>query len=662
MPISPDATAGSDKEVPTLALDWLRGRANPFDSLVRPQRPDEHFLDQHEPTVHQAEYQKLAAVVDAYRVEGYRLKPHRTASDLPDSRVVTVLGARGDGKTHLLEALAHRPDRQLLIRPTYYEPQTPFEEALLQHFVSALRARDAHHGRTPFQEVAASLARRFLRQALSSQPITANPEGPVVAAEQLLADLGRADLDLPGIISRQELAPPALVELIERRLRHWEHGGDGLPSLRSQLFLALVRATLLHDADALDTFLETAFTPAGALPVRRGEVVRQLLNALVEMCALVRLPVVFAFDNLEGLVAPQGELDATRLRAFLDGLAQAVDATRGLLFLLFAESELYRTLRTQGNPFALSRLDQGVSIPGQGLVDVVAIDPVAPDALRNLIERRVGHALHGFPQVEQLPRLFPFLAASLVKFEQMTGGALRLRLQAIREEYTRLVRQQAPTPSADLEQLWQQQLGVAGQQLQDQSLVDLAPGLHAGLRQLLQWAGIVEQGGWRLAGVEPGRTTANAPHYAQVSVLEWQPVAGANNGSSARPLRVVLGFLLGQRRAMPRDLESKFAPLADAAPADGLVVWWTAPAGAALPGATGELWDGSLRPAHAALRNVEDEAWKKLLAVNGWLRAVGEQGLPVADEAVRGFLARQGESLLPLAKPPESLRNVDQAH
>src|SRR5262249_53247701 len=152
----------------------------------------------------------------------------------------------------------------------------------------------------------------------------------------------------------------------------------------------------------LGAFFDSDPGPADVRPSHRGEGARQLLLALVELCALVQLPVVFAFDNLEGLLAPQGELSPERVRAFLDGLAQAVDATRGLLFLVFAESEIFRELRRLGNPFALSRMDQGLSVPDHGLVDFVNLGSPSPAALRNLIDRRVVRALRGFSDAEQL--------------------------------------------------------------------------------------------------------------------------------------------------------------------------------------------------------------------------------------------------------------------
>src|SRR4051794_25208595 len=187
MSISSDR-AGAGPDLPARALAWLRDRPDPFDSLVRPQRPDEHFLDHHEPTVHQAEYQKLAAAVAAYRPGAFRLKPYRPGSGLPDSRAVTVVGPRGAGKTHLLEALAHRTEPpQLLIRPDAFEPHVPFEEALVGHLTDALRGGD----RPPLRWVAENLTARLVRQALAATPAEAAREMPSAEKAERVAQFLR---------------------------------------------------------------------------------------------------------------------------------------------------------------------------------------------------------------------------------------------------------------------------------------------------------------------------------------------------------------------------------------------------------------------------------------------------------------------------------------
>jgi hypothetical protein len=267
------------------ARAWLHDRTNPFDGLVRPQRPDEHFLDHHEPSIHQAEYQLLAAAVDVYRPLSYRLKPYQPGGGLADSRVITVFGPRGAGKTHLLEALAHRTDAsQLLIRPTAFDLTVPFDEALAGHLITALRAGGAQSGRPPLRDIAANVTARLLRRAL----------GVSVPGEPLPAEAPVALAQAHG------LTPAEAVDRVAEGLRRWEP--ESVESVRRRLLVELACGALLDEADPLGTFVESG---GGRLSLS-GEAARQLLLALVEVCALVRLPVVVAYDNLEGLLAPQG--------------------------------------------------------------------------------------------------------------------------------------------------------------------------------------------------------------------------------------------------------------------------------------------------------------------------------------------------------------------
>jgi hypothetical protein len=355
-------------------LDFLRGRPNPFENLVRPQRPDDRFLDVHVPELLSEPRELLLQVIDTYRLLEYR-----SLSDLPDSRVVTILGRRGAGKTHLLESVDYREDRrrQLLVRPPYFEPDVAFDEYLLAQMVNALLTEDPVYGGRPFDAIAVAITRRLLRQALVDLgPVErlwlAPPSGwahyrllwsggerLADRVDGLLASLASAPTanDIAALVVKNGFDPALLVRLIEDHVQRWEKGDDALPAIRRQLLPGLARAALLKETDAFTQFLEADFTPAGARPFYRAEIVRQLVAALVEVCALVQLPVVFAFDNLEGLLAPKGQLDPARVRALFDCLSQAVDSSRGLLFLLFAEEELYRTVRKEAHGFALTRID-----------------------------------------------------------------------------------------------------------------------------------------------------------------------------------------------------------------------------------------------------------------------------------------------------------------
>src|SRR4051812_44176142 len=88
---------------PTLAqraLAVLKGKDNPFEILATGQRADDNFDEIHVPALHQREREQLLWIIDAYRLSDFA-----DSDSLRKTRVVTVLGARGSGKTHLLQSL-----------------------------------------------------------------------------------------------------------------------------------------------------------------------------------------------------------------------------------------------------------------------------------------------------------------------------------------------------------------------------------------------------------------------------------------------------------------------------------------------------------------------------------------------------------------------------
>src|SRR5262245_24844135 len=129
----------SSLEAEKLALDFLKGKENPFDGLARPQRLDDRFLDLHVPELLAGDRALLLDVIDSYRVDEYF-----SSGDLRATRVVTVLGDRGSGKTHLLQSLAYRTDgkSQLLVRPAYFDRNLPFDEFLLGQLMATLATED----------------------------------------------------------------------------------------------------------------------------------------------------------------------------------------------------------------------------------------------------------------------------------------------------------------------------------------------------------------------------------------------------------------------------------------------------------------------------------------------------------------------------------------
>ena len=133
------------------ALELLKGKDNPFESLARPQRGDEGFHDLHVPELQFEERRILLRVIDWYRVTEYRDSTH-----LRPSRVVTVRGDRGSGKTHLVrESLIAREDHkpQLVVRPSYFDPNLPFEEYLFAQLKTTMGEEDEFHRDRPMDVI-----------------------------------------------------------------------------------------------------------------------------------------------------------------------------------------------------------------------------------------------------------------------------------------------------------------------------------------------------------------------------------------------------------------------------------------------------------------------------------------------------------------------------
>jgi hypothetical protein len=693
MPSSPEAANGAD-QARAQAIDLLRGRPNPFENLVRPQRPDERFADLHVPALLREPRELLLQIIDTYRLPRYT-----GACDLPDTRVVIVQGARGAGKTHMLDSLAHRPDgkAQVLVRPGLYDAKVPFEEYLLNHLVNTLLAEDPVQGHKPFADLAAQLTRRLLRLAVrdlgpTDRLFACSPSrrqrlrllwsgGEALSARfnRFAADLAGNSwgTDFDGLSERHDLPPEFLPKLVEGHVKRHEAGTTALSAVRRLLYEAMAKFTLRGEEDAVNRFLEADYTPEGARPFFRADVVRQQLHALVEACALVQLPVVFAFDNLEGFLAPQNRFDAEVARAFMDNLAQAVDGTRGLLLVLFAEQTLLREVDRNTHQFALDRIRQGVPLHARGPIDRIELKPPVFDEVRQLIAERVDRLLKDFAEKDRLPAGFPYGKAFLDDLAGRRDLELRNKMLRLRDEYSQVIYDRKPPPDPNpppppdwgplLERTWTDSLAAADRRLQGSPVSQLKD-LHAGLGKLLQQAGPVELEGWRLAEVQPQVPVGDHPAYGVVTVIDWQPVGDQAGGEPPPAARVGVGILLAGGPGMPRDLRAKFdvfqkkelrvnclVVLSSRSPdAEDQV--------AELPAGTRQVWDEVSRRRRAVIRPVTQDDLRWMLAVPEWLDGLQRASdQPVPEPTLRSFIRQRCPSLLQAALPPVPERTAAHA-
>jgi hypothetical protein len=638
---------------------------NPFDDVARPQHSDGRFSHVHVPTVLRAPREQLLAAIDAYRV-----KQLSSLRDLPASRVVKVLGVRGAGKTHLSEAVLHRADGQhqlLISRETEnFDESMPFEEYMFQLLVTALNSRHPDYHYRFFDALAGQVTRKLMLHTLRELGPTDRMFVSTPSRWRQFwllwrggRDIGRKFEDLSvellnpasaselrPLCERHELDPRTVAELTLARLSRLESKEEIQSSIRHELYTAMIRATLLENRDALQEFLEADYQAGSRTRVlHRADVVRQLLHAVREVCALVQLPVVYLFDNMEGLLAPAGDLQPQRAAAFLEGLAQAVDHTHGFLFVVLFEQGLYAQAVMHAGTFARSRLDLGVHVPGRCRVAELELKPPTRDELSELVQGRMASLRPHLPQADALPVHFPFERDFIDELGTQVDQPIRGRIEGLREEYNRIVFGRngfvAAPPEAgspprvtlqELERVWENALADAGRALEvawaDQQ-THLTRGLGLVLQSGLPWPGVFPA----LAGEIQILPIGDNPRHGFAALLPCEH----------SPARVAVGFLLATGKGMPLDLQAKFAAFSDEkARADYLVVLWpTSKTGADLAGElpvrTREVWDRFRLQHPACLRAMEQTTLRKIRAFPVFLEQLRKQEAGLSDGVLAAF-------------------------
>lgn len=686
------------------AIRFLRGEENPFDALVVPDQPGQEFPQCHVAEVHAEESDRICRVIEKYRHPDYRAR-----RQLQETRVLVVRGVRGSGKTHLMRVLAHRdtPTPEVWICPRYYDPAFPFAEYLLSELVRTLLGSEDAEAPARLRWCACELGRRLLCQAVAllgpheweewARPQGTRRRGRWVDREALLARLWEADGTMcagpgpgdpaasPGaspplaeVCREHGLPPQAALALAMRHMATSEHGTGVAVRMRREVLLGFCELAFRGELDRLESFLEHDFAMAeGVLPPARAELVATLLQTLADILAAIHVPIIFAFDNMERLLAPKGPADLPAARSFFIGLAHVVDQTRGLLLVVFVETGLWNVLTAQAiDSFAGDRLRQGVRVRDYGCIWEVLLESPTPDQIEQVVRRRMAPLLARVPNGQQLPPCFPFVPdevrnmATVGEVHAMgaaVADVLRTVLLRLRDRYDAIVlpsgQQAQPAPSdgrpeagdtvpaaipADsMASDWEQAVAGGRKTLHGSRRTALAAELHAGLARWLELLTRETVREWTLT--EAGSTVyGDHPTFGMVTLGAWRAEDG-------RTCRVAIGPILGEGRAMPKDLEIKFSVFSQRPSlADQLVVLWPVQEGTVdakqLPAATHQIWE-QLAPRHAVslcALPLADFAW--LLAFPEWLTAHAAQS--TGDGLRRFVLERTGYLLQEFAPRP----------
>jgi hypothetical protein len=322
------------------------------------------------------------------------------------------------------------------------------------------------------------------------------------------------------------------------------------------------------------------------------------------------------------------------------------------------------------------RFEQGViRVPHYGRISRLTLPPVSAKLLAEVVAARVKPLLMECCEFEKpdVSPIFPFQEEDLAKSARSDGDVppLRYALQWLHDRYDELisgvkggsepwhkpgVTKPTPPTAVVLEQMeawWQREQRTAKRQL-DGPLATLSDDLHAGIARWLEC--LIAEG----VSTESGKPTSVSnlavgthPTYGQITKCEWS--------SGSERCQVGVGLLLGERRGMSYDLETKLKMIAATpSPVEVLILLW--PKGTDLkppfhehfPEATRAIWNqydqtGTTR--RVQLRAVAREDFAPWLALSPWLNAISTEAKEVTRDIVNHFLAERTVSLLKLVDP-----------
>ena len=524
---------------------------------------------------------------------------------MPDTRLLLVRGVRGSGKTHLLHVLRQRETQtpEVWVCPRYFDAGFPFTEYLLSELVRTLLSSEEVEAPVRLQWCARQLAGRLLSQALG----TLNPAEWYVwsAAGRLSERTSRrlrtgqrqglrerlerhaAEQPIGALCAAHGLSPEAAQALVIRQIERSETGTGVAVRMRREVLLAFSESAFRDNSDRIAALLEHDFAQEEtSLPPARAEIVTLMLQTLTDILSAINVPVLFAFDNMERLLAPRGTVDEPKAQSFFNGLAHLIDQTRGVLAILLVEHGLWNAFAPAINTFAEHRLRLGVRVRDYGCVWNLELKPPTAEQIEKVVQRRMQPLLARAPLGGQISPLFPFEAEEVQQIATEGVDVLRTALLRLRDRYDAIVlaggqglasSSESPAaaaavpdvpPTVDaLQRDWEEAVAAARRRLQASRRTTLTPELHTGLGRWLELLVGQAVGGWSLKDVRSAVAFGEHPTFGVVTIAHWQ------QGEVTR--RVALGPILGEGRSMPKDLEIKLS-LFHQRPslADELVVFW----------------------------------------------------------------------------------------
>ena len=698
------STAVAARPLTERALDVLRRAGNPFRNYFARNPDDEVCARYHVGELFAREREQLLGVVDLYRYE-----------PTTHSEVVPILGNKGAGKTHLLHSIKHGSEDswQLLVTPGTYQRDTEFLEYLLFQLIDTLLGGGKQKNVRPLEYVSEQLMRYRLAAALKALPAAERLElfpapglgwarrfgfGGTQAQErtQYLLDTVSRPTHFPfapGGVRRacDEVALEMMraCTLVCDHIERTEPRSTG-GLMRRHILQGMARFVFHNDEADLASFLTYGFAELD-FQVRpsRQDLVLTLFKSVMEVLRTLRIPVVFAFDQLEDLLLARRTDDAHRTtEAFFAGLVHAMHHIDGVSFLIFAERGLWNRFVPSLDGYIQDRLNNPIHLPKHGTLKTLRLEPPSPELVRRIVEARLRPSLEELPDFEQLSPIYPF---SLEQIERVarTEPTLRDMLQQFRQMFDLLVfdsmapvsiseggtrtadvsptnrlpaevaplvpksvivvetpaeppaadavAEQAPVPPREMKvplgELWEQEVRSARRKLEPEgALTGATRELQSGLGTFLQICHEhgVKVGPWRLQHVVGEWTFGEHPTYGAITIAHWACKDG-------QPWKLGIGLFLGRGNAKPKDLATKLTALDVEPPMIDHLILLRPEDDLALSGKSKQLWQEAERHGrHARLEPVALDAFAAIYAFPRLLAVLAEslpEGQPLPNLA-----------------------------
>lgn len=662
------------------AQEVFRRAGNPFRDYFARNPDDEVCARYHVPELYAAERELLLGVVDLYR---YTPTTH--------SEVVPILGNKGSGKTHLLYSIKHGGEGawQLLITPGVYQKDTEFLEYLLFQLIDTILGGGKQRNARPLEYIGEHLVRDLFCTAIDS--MTPHEKLELFPAAGLGGWARKLGLGTSQTLDRVQwlrdhaarpvampLVPGSLRRLCEEVGLEVERAVDlcldfidqsearntaGL--MRRHILEGFVRAIVLGDESELATFLTYGFAEL-EFQVRPGrqELVLALFKAMMGVLQGLRIPTVFAFDQLEDLLLARRNDDAHRTaEAFFAGIVQAMHQLDGIAFLIFAERGLWNRFVPSLDGYIQDRLNNPIHLPQHGTLQALRLEAPPVEFVTRVVEARLRPALAQMPDTGEVEPLFPFTREQVERIAR-TEPTLRDMLQQYRHLFDSIVYPAAAQekeakperlPPAELppevksvivvesppvaaaavsiSALWDQEVRSARRKLEPEGALtgatrELQAGLGAFLRICHEQG--VKVGPWRTPHVVPEWTFGEHPTYGVLTIAHWVCKGG-------QPWKVGIGLFLGKGPAKPRDLATKLSALeVEPAVIDHLILLRPED-DLGLTGKSKSAWqEAERRGRHARLEPVSLDGFAALYAFPRVLAAIAEgnsEGQPMPNLA-----------------------------